>query len=64
LQALVAKIKGEKPIFKKVYSKVLQMVSYQLKSNLNALKEVVGWRMFLYSMRSLQKRLSQGKSFQ
>jgi len=40
LQALVAKIKEEKPIFKEVYSKALQMVSYQLKSNLNALKEL------------------------
>jgi putative transposase len=40
LQALVAKIKEEKPKFKEVYSKALQMVSYQLKSNLNALKEL------------------------
>jgi putative transposase len=38
LQALVAKIKEEKPKFKEVYSKALQMVSYQLNSNLNALK--------------------------
>jgi len=37
LQALVAKIKEEKPKFKEVYSKALQMVSYQLNSNLNAL---------------------------
>jgi len=40
LQTLVAKIKEEKPKFKEVYSKALQMVSYQLKSNLNALKKL------------------------
>lgn len=36
-QALIVKLKQEKPELKKVYSKVLQMVNYQLWSNIKAL---------------------------
>jgi len=48
-QALIVKLKQEKPALKSVYSKVLQMVNYQLWSNIKALNELkkrgkkVGW---------------------
>jgi putative transposase len=48
-QALIVKLKQEKPELKNVYSKVLQMVNYQLWSNIKALNELkkkgkkVGW---------------------
>jgi len=48
-QALIVKLKQEKPELKKVYSKVLQMVNYQLWNNIKALNELrkkgrkVGW---------------------
>ena len=48
-QALIVKLKREKPELKKVYSKVLQMVNHQLWSNVKALNELkkrgkkVGW---------------------
>jgi hypothetical protein len=66
-QALVAKIKEKKPKFKEVYSKALQMVNYQLKSNPNALKKLITkevvLKKFFYSLRSLQKEGYVGKSF-
>jgi len=40
LQAQLPKLKRERPELSKVYSKVLQMVLYQLYSNLNALSEL------------------------
>jgi putative transposase len=39
-QALIVKLKEEKPELKKVYSKVLQMVNYQLWSNIKALSKL------------------------
>ena len=39
-QALIVKLKQEKPELKKVYSKVLQMVNYLLWSNIKALSEL------------------------
>lgn len=39
-QALIAKLKEEKPVLKLVYSKVLQMVNYQIWSNIKALAEL------------------------
>jgi len=39
-QALIVKLKQEKPELKSVYSKVLQMVNYQLWSNIKALNEL------------------------
>ncbi len=39
-QALIVKLKQEKPELKSVYSKVLQMVNYQLWSNIRALNEL------------------------
>jgi len=36
-QALIVKLKQEEPELNKVYSKVLQMVNYQLWSNIKAL---------------------------
>ena len=39
-QALIVKLKREKPELSKVYSKVLQMVNYQLWSNIKALNEL------------------------
>jgi len=39
-QAMIVKLKREKPELKSVYSKVLQMVSYQLWSNIRALSEL------------------------
>ena len=39
-QALIVKLKQEKPELKKVYSKVLQMVNYQLWSNIKTLNEL------------------------
>ncbi len=39
-QDLITKLKQEKPELNKVYSKVLQMVNYQLWSNIKALKEL------------------------
>jgi putative transposase len=39
-QALIVKLKQEKPELKNVYSKVLQMVNYQLWSNIKALNEL------------------------
>ncbi|MCS4540713.1 MAG: transposase, partial [Euryarchaeota archaeon] len=39
-QALIVKLKEEKPGLKTVYSKVLQMVNYQLWSNVRALSEL------------------------
>jgi len=48
-QALIVKLKQEKPELKNVYSKVIQMVNYQLWSNIKALNELrkkgkkVGW---------------------
>ena len=39
-QTLIVKLKEEKPELRKVYSKVLQMVNYQLWSNIKALAEL------------------------
>jgi len=39
-QALIVKLKQENPNLNKVYSKVLQMVNYQLWSNIKALNEL------------------------
>jgi len=39
-QALIVQLKQEKPELKNVYSKVLQMVNYQLWSNIKALNEL------------------------
>ncbi len=39
-QSLIVKLKKEHPELKKVYSKVLQMVNYQLWSNIKALREI------------------------
>lgn len=41
-QALIVKLKQERPELKNVYSKVLQMVNYQLWSNIKALNELRG----------------------
>lgn len=40
LQAKLPKLKGERPELNNVYSKVLQMVPYQLYSNLKALSQL------------------------
>ncbi|MGC8936917.1 MAG: hypothetical protein ACP5KV_06105 [Candidatus Methanomethylicaceae archaeon] len=40
LQAQLPKLKQEKPELKKVYSKTLQMILYQLYSNLKALSQL------------------------
>jgi putative transposase len=59
-QALIAKLKEEKPKLSKVYSKVLQMVNYQLWSNIKALNELrkkgrkVGWLRYKTSPNSFK----------
>ena len=59
-QALIVKLKQEKPELKKVYSKVLQMVDYQLWSNIKALNELkrrgkkVGWLRYKTSPNSFK----------
>lgn len=59
-QALIVKLKQEKPELKKVYSKVLQMVNHQLWSNINALKKLrkrgkkVGWLRYKTSPNSFK----------
>ena len=59
-QALIVKLKREKPELSKVYSKVLQMVNYQLWSNIKALNELkkrgkkVGWLRYKTSPNSFK----------
>ena len=59
-QALIVKLKQEKPELKNVYSKVLQMVNYQLWSNIKALNELrkkgkkVGWLRYKTSPNSFK----------
>ena len=59
-QALIVKLKQEKPELKNVYSKVLQMVNYQLWSNIKALNELrkkgkkVGWLLYKTSPKSFK----------
>ncbi len=59
-QALIVKLKQEKPELKNVYSKVLQMVNYQLWSNIRALNELkkrgkkVGWLRYKTSPNSFK----------
>ena len=59
-QALIVKLKQEKPDLNKVYSKVLQMVNYQLWSNIKALEELkkkgkkVGWLRYKTSPHSFK----------
>ena len=58
-QALIVKLKREKPELSKVYSKVLQMVNYQLWSNIKALNELksVERRLVGFATRLLQIHL-------
>ncbi|USH00850.1 transposase [Thermococcus argininiproducens] len=59
-QALIVKIKQEKPELKNVYSKVLQMVNHQLWSNIKGLNELrkkgkkVGWLRYKTSPNSFK----------
>ena len=59
-QALIVKLKREKPELSKVYSKVPQMVNYQLWSNIKALNELkkrgkkVGWLRYKTSPNSFK----------
>ncbi|MBE8539423.1 RNA-guided endonuclease TnpB family protein [Geoglobus acetivorans] len=59
-QALIVRLKQEKPELKNVYSKVLQMVNYQLWSNIKALNELrkkgkkVGWLRYKTSPNSFK----------
>ena len=59
-QALIVKLKQEKPELCKVYSKVLQMVNHQLWSNIKALNELkkrgkkVGWLRYKTSPNSFK----------
>jgi len=59
-QALIVKLKQERPELKNVYSKVLQMVNYQLWSNIKALNELrgkgkkVGWLRYKTSLNSFK----------
>ena len=59
-QTLILKLKQENPSLNKVYSKVLQMVNYQLWSNIKALNELrkkgkkVGWLRYKTSPNSFK----------
>ena len=59
-QALIVKLKKEKPELNKVYSKVLQMMNYHLWSNIRALEKLkkngkkVGWLRYKTSPNSFK----------